>query len=49
MERKALIMTEFGTRYEDNDPVLELMYFSELAAARREERRKAYKNGNKYV
>ena len=49
MDRKALIMTEFGTRFEEEDPVLELMYFSELAHSRRKERRDAARNGNKYI
>lgn len=49
MDRKSLIMSEFNTRFEDDDPVLELMYFSDKASTRRDERRKAYSNGNKYV
>lgn len=49
MDRKTLIMTEFGTRFEDEDPVIELMYFSELAHSRRKERREAAAKGNKYI
>ena len=49
MDRKALIMTEFGTRFEDHDLVLDLMYYSELAYSRREERRKAMGKGNQYI
>lgn len=49
MDRKSLIMQEFGTRFEDSDPVYELMYFSELAFARRQEKKEAMKKGQQFL
>lgn len=49
MDRKSLIMQEFGTRFEDSDPVYELMYFSELAFARRQEKKEAMKKGQLFL
>ena len=46
MNRKVLIMTEFGVRFEDEDPVSDLLYFSKIAATRREEKRKAAQKGH---
>lgn len=49
MNRKLLIMTEFGVRFEDEDPAAELMYFSDVAHQRRKERREAAKKGHVFI
>ncbi|MNL60374.1 hypothetical protein D3C87_1841770 [compost metagenome] len=48
LERKALIMAEFHCALDDNAPIYELMYLSDLAWARRKERKRAKREGLHY-
>ncbi len=49
LERKALIMAEFHCVLDDNAPIYELMYFSDLAHGRRKERERARREGLVYT
>lgn len=49
MNRRTLILSEYGVYLPESASILEFMYLSEKAAAEKEKRQKAAKNGQNYV
>jgi len=49
LDRKEVILSEYGVKYGDDDLVFEFMNMSERAFKRREDRRKAASEGKTYI